>query len=185
MVLSLLLISNRYVYSKAHLNAPILRQFASSSVTASGRKSIEGTANRASVRLYRILLKQLKALPELSEQNEWMLQPSLHSRDYGHARLWKGGDKIDISVPNMFRAWKAVDSGGDQEEFDLCTWITTEHLRQSIQEEFRSVNQVPLHEQHRQAIDAAQSLVDQLRLIQHSSVSVSEDGNLRVIATSR
>lgn len=155
--------------------------------------SIRQNSSMATIRLYRILLKQLKALPD---HGEWLLQPPLHPRDYGRAKLVKtfSGDGGE-SLPDMlqiFQSWNSEtnDSGDDDDdgydERDKCVWITTDQLKTSIQEGFRACKDGDsLIQRQRVAIEASQALIKQQEMFPLLSVSTNEENNLRVVATSR
>jgi hypothetical protein len=161
------------------------------------------SSNVATVRLYRILFRQLRALPT---DTSFILQPPLNPRDYGRARLMSTPDESsDTDLFQLFARWYEEENDDEDindwyqdlvgrelanedyqhdDDIDTCLWTSQEAVRSAIRTAFRASHAtLPTISQQRFAIMAIQWLQDIETMIQRSSVS-TENG-LRVVATSR
>jgi hypothetical protein len=165
-------------------------------------RSFASNKNVATVRLYRILFRQLRALPT---ETPFLLQPPLNPRDYGRARLMNTPESSETGLFQLFARWYEEENDDEDindwyqdlvgrelahedyqhdGDIDTCLWTSQEAVRSAIRTAFRASHAtLPTIAQQRFAIMAIQWLQDVEKMIQRSSVS-TENG-LRVVATSR
>lgn len=158
--------------------------------------------NVATVRLYRILFRQLRALPT---DETFILQSPLNPRDYGRARLMTTPESSETDLFQLFARWYEEENDDEDindwyqglvgreladedyqhdDDVDTCLWTSQEDVRNAIRVAFRaSHDTLPTIAQQRFAIMAIQWLQDVETMLQRSSVSV--ENGLRVVATSR
>lgn len=174
-------------------------------ILLSSRRSLSTSNNVATVRLYRILMRQLQALPA---QEHFMLQPPLNPRDFGRARLMTSATSVPKSSPKelfkLFTKWNQAEGDDDDEilqwyqelagealeesdfhddDLDNCLWTAHGVVLDAMRTAFRSESSLDTITRQRFAITAIQSLQDVESMLERSSV-FAENG-LRVVATSR
>ena len=103
--------------------------------------SPSSTASMTSIRLYRILLRQLQSLPAM-DHSSLLLQPPLNPRDYGRARIVNlypnsssahnmeedDNNNNKQSLLHLFSRWQTLDNKGNDDpksERILQSWYRT------------------------------------------------------------
>lgn len=176
--------------------------------------SRRGISDVATVRLYRILLRQLQVLPS----NSFLLQTPLNPQDYGRARLihslspkaagsqLANGYEIH-ALCKLFARWLLADENSREEEasilmwykdtigqelhndrdhddFDMCSWSSREILLSSLRTCFRAKKST-VHKKEKLGFAIKASLyLQNVARMQEKSTTSIKDG-IRVVATSR
>lgn len=163
--------------------------------------SSSSSASVTSVRLYRVLSRQIQQLP-----NDFLLQRPLKSRDYGRALIHSpSSHQGHDAILNTFRCWHGANDWYDsitmnpmnttneesqqqqrqrqQQATDASSpspscWTTRVQLREAVQLAFRTAPAT----MQRYAVQAFQDVVEQLSLWKASSVSGTH--GIRIVALS-
>mmetsp|Transcript_9356 Transcript_9356/g.10676 ORF Transcript_9356/g.10676 Transcript_9356/m.10676 type:complete len:316 (-) Transcript_9356:282-1229(-) len=168
--------------------------------------------NLTSIRLYRILLRELQFLPSRS----FLLQQPINPQDYGRACLFrqasleedtnndKGINGAMKNICNFFSRWLLNDGsinnskeehilqwyketvgqdvGSQDDNSGMCLWTSRCALLSTFRHSFRSASDLSNTERHQFAMKAIQTLKGVTMMLERSSTS-TKDG-LRVVATS-
>lgn len=159
--------------------------------------------NRASLRLYRLLLRECRQLQRSStstSERHLMLSPPLDPRDWGRARLISASSSHN-GTPHHAPTSKTVlefldraSSSAPTGEDDASVFVSASDVTDTVRSSFRdtalhtdclsSRQAMVLHHQQR-AIEAVKVLQTQRGMADRTFVTTDEERGLRVVATSR
>jgi len=160
-------------------------------------RSEKDTKAITTLRFYRILQRLCGSLTPTSEGSIF-IQNDITSSDWGHYHFHDNGNVFvgenqskDVLQLLLFLCdenyKKIIHDNTDTNTNTIICWTTPKNLRDAIRSAFRSSLQYPLSPKELQAlaVRAIQMIQDQVKLWNQTSISISQNGLVRVTATSR